>query len=124
MIPVEAVYLYKEGNQIGLRTDAGNYGMGTTIEEAVQNMHEGAPGYLFLDTADFLLVAEETTENLPGIKAYLKSGIYLCMAEKDIDMEKAAAYLSVHRPSVKLKEWNKGTKLEKLYAMGEQMYLE
>lgn len=124
MIPVETIYIYKEEDQIILQTDTGNYGTGKTIQQTIHNLHEGAAGYLFLDTAKYLLMTEDTIEYIEDIQEYLKPDIYLCMAEGEIDIEKAAMHLSVHIPSAKLKNAYHGAKTEKMYAVGEQMYLE
>lgn len=99
LIPVEAVFLYTEDNQIALETDTGDKGSGETVKEAAEDLHESAAGHLYLDTADYLLVEESAAERLVEIAPYLKRTVRVCEAEQGIDLAQVSEYLRTHRPN-------------------------
>ena len=105
LIPVEVIFLYEEEG-IVIETDTGNVGCGSTLGEAIDHMKETASGEIFLDTAEYLLVTDERLLN--GVGEYLKGTVRVCMAEKGLDLEDAAGYLEVHKPSAKLRKSEMG----------------
>ncbi len=62
LLPIEVIQMEKRGNRIYLYTDTEAQGAGATIQEAVENMKQTAPGTVFLETADYLLVDRESYE--------------------------------------------------------------
>lgn len=111
LIPVELVFLYKDEGAIVLETDTGNMGRGETLEAAYADLKDTAPGIIFLDAADYLLVARSVRTLAPQMAEYMKAGSRICQAEKGIDLPLAAQYLNVHPSEVKLKEVEVATEL-------------
>ena len=101
--PVEVVQLYEKAGLLFLKTDTGDVGWGLTIEQAVGKLKETTPAEIYLDTADYLLLEEGTEAYIPVLKAYLKGRTRVAYALENIDLEEAAAYLRIHRPSESLK---------------------
>lgn len=95
LIPVEALALSMEEGQVVLKTDMNNMGMGSTVEDAVADLKERSTGVVYLDTARYLLVAEEAEKYMPRIEAYMnvrvKKGTYL-----GGDVGEEAKYLDAH----------------------------
>lgn len=121
--PVELVYLYEEEGDYCIETDTGVLGVGSSIAAAVDDLKQTAKGIIYLDTARYLVVTEDTEEEITKIRPYLKGNEYLCRAEGTIAVEEAAVYLAVHLPSVKLKAWNDGVKLDTLVENEGRMHL-
>ena len=111
LIPVELVFLYKDEGAIVLETDTGNMGRGETLEAAYADLEDTAPGVIFLDAADYLLVARSVRTLAPQMAEYMTTGSRICQAEKGIDLTLAAQYLNVHPSEVKLKEVEAATEL-------------
>ena len=54
--PVEVIWLEQQGNLVRIETDGKDIGIGKSVLEALENMKRTAPGTVFLDTADYLIV--------------------------------------------------------------------
>lgn len=102
--PVQLVFVYKSGNEICIETDTDAFGKGKDLQSAMEDMKLTAPGYIFLDTAEFLLLTEETVALLPELAGMIRPAAEVCIGT-EAQTETAAAYLSVHRPGVTLKDW-------------------
>jgi hypothetical protein len=112
LIPVELILVEQKEGAYLVRTDTGDMGRGATLQSAIENLHATAAGDLFLDTARYLLVTEETQHAIPEISVYLKGKTYLGMVENGLDPERATQYLSAHPPKLQLKDWKTGSKPE------------
>ena len=106
--PVEAVYLGMEGEQVVICTDTEDMGIGLTLEAALQNLKETTSGIVYLDTADYLLIGPGGDQWVNAATDYIKGTTYVCTAVKGVDMGGAAAFLAVHTPECRLKDWEKG----------------
>ena len=106
LVPVEVVHLYKEGGALVLSTDLGETGVGATVREAVSNLKETTAGIIFLDTANYLIVDKAAEQEVLQMQEYLKSSVRVCVCDGKMDLDGTAAFLNVHRPSVKLKAYN------------------
>ena len=104
LIPVETLFLYAEGDGVVLETDTGNIGKGGTVKEAAEDLRESAPGYLYLDTADYLLVEPGMEEYLAQMMPYLKPSAGVCIIERGIDLPAVTAYLEAHKPETSIQD--------------------
>lgn len=73
--PIEAVAVRKEANEIILLTDTEDTGKGKTVPEALQNLKDTTPAVIYLDTAEYLLVASGAEGAGEDLKFYLKPSI-------------------------------------------------
>ena len=100
LLPIEAVVLRKEGENIALETDLGDIGIGNTAEDALVNLKTNAIGIVYLDTARYLLVEpgmeNEAEEIRQKLKKSVKVGTYL-----GGDIKQAAKYLDAHQEVAK-----------------------
>lgn len=101
--PVEAVWLEEAGALVRIQTDGGDIGIGRTLRDALQNMKDTAPGTVFLDTADYLIVKSGSEHLIGQMRDVLRASCCVCVCKSMPDLEDAAAFLSAHEPSLKLK---------------------
>ena len=99
--PVRAVYLSMDGENLRIETDTGDAGIGQTLTAAAEDMSTKADGEIFLETAEFLIVAGDIP--ITGeFYAVFRPACALVFTDTPPDMESVAAYLSVHRPPLTL----------------------
>ena len=116
--PVQWVYLSRQENVVRLETDTGDWGEGEAILSALEDLRRSAPGNLFLETADYVLVSRDALRDLPGLKNVLRSGVEVCLAEGKPD-ENTAAYLRAHNPGLTLREFFSGDEALPVLVMEE-----
>lgn len=117
--PAEALYVSLE-EQVLVETDGGWFGRGETVEQAIADLKESAPGQVFLQTVDYLLLQEGSEEVLPALYAHLRSGCSVCRIEEKPDVEKASAYLRTHRPGMTIQHYRAGKKEIPILIMEEE----
>ncbi len=99
--PVRTVYLYTEAGDLCIETDTGDSGTGADLMEATSDMKANADGEIFLDTAEFLILAPEVAIT-PDFYTLLRPGCKVCYTDAAPDQTAAADYLSVHPPETTL----------------------
>ena len=103
LLPVEVVCVSVSKDFVSVRTDTGDYGAGTAIGEAFEDLQKTAPGVIYLDTAAYLLLEPGAEGVLMELKDYLKPDTKVCAAEANIKIDGIATYLAVHHPGIRLK---------------------
>ena len=99
--PVRAVYIHMEGRTLHIETDTGDSGAGADLTEACADLRAKEDGEIFLDTAEFLILAPEVP--ITGeIFALLRPDCRVTFTDAPPDLEKATAYLSQHPPKLTL----------------------
>ncbi len=93
--PVQTVALYMEEKQLVLETDTGNKGKGKDLTEAINDLEEKTPGVIYLDTAQYLLVTEETEALLYSLDGYLRQSIKVSKWDGKSSVKSAAQYLRI-----------------------------
>ena len=101
--PVEVVQLYEKGGLLFLKTDTGDAGWGLTVDGAIAKLKKTTPGRIYLDTADYLLLEVGTEEYADSLKPYLKKRTAMVYGPEEMDLQAAAGYLRIHRPSARVK---------------------
>ena len=105
--PVELVQISERNGILILETDTGDLGWGLTLEQAVGKLKETTPGRIYLDTADYLLIEEGAEQYLPQLRNYLKKGTRMVCSAEGVNLQDAAAYLRIHKPSRDIRRWMK-----------------
>ena len=118
--PIQTVSISKNGGWTILRTDTEDIGMGKTVQEALDNLKATTPGVVYLDTAVFLLVAEEAQDSIQDLRQVLRKNVKVCVADRGIDPVKATEYLAAHDNLPKLKHWEEGMQLPVLELYNQQ----
>lgn len=120
LLPVETSLLYIKDGQVVVETDLGLRGEGATLAAAVQAMERSAPGVVFYDTGNYILLHESAMpllEQLPEAE-YLRGSCTVCrVTERQMDLAEAGKYLSAHEPEVDLR------RVEAALAAGEKLEL-
>lgn len=104
LVPVETLTVSAEANRV--RLDAGACrGEGKTWEEALEDLHRGAEGTVFLGTAEQVVLNQKATTLLPQMiqSGALRPGAALCVCDgTPPSPEEAGTYLSAHNTGVTL----------------------
>ncbi len=108
LMPVELVRISVSGGQVVLETDTGNMGAGKTVEAALDDMKATTAGTVFLDTADFLVVAKGCEGFVDAVSPYLRPACAVCLEDGKSKLEEAVAFLNAHEPQLTLQDWRTG----------------
>ncbi len=103
--PVEVIAVYKSGNTVVLATDTEDLGIGRNAEEALEDMRSTSPAVIYLDTAEYLLIAEDAEEEAETLRDELKKSVRLCGVSGKVDLKNAAKFLPVHGKLPSLRNW-------------------
>ena len=96
LLPIETVAVYKEEGSVVLETDSGYKGVGQDAQKALENLKEKTPAIIYLDTAKYLVVAEDAKEQIQELKGYLKEKIRIYIADVRGYVKEASKYLQTH----------------------------
>ena len=104
LLPVETALFSVEGPAVVLETDLGLTGRGPTLGEALADLKEKAPGALFLDTGNFILLRPSALTLLPELDGedFLWESCTLCLAKGDLELSRVGPYLRAHKPGSNL----------------------
>jgi len=96
LLPIRAVAVYTYEERVILETDSGNIGSGATAEMALTDLKKNTPAVVFLDTAEYLLVAPKAEQYGEEILGSFKPAVkvHICNAQGRVDQ--VAKYLDVH----------------------------
>ncbi len=112
--PVQVVLIQQSQDHVLVQTDTGAIGRGADLESAVRDLKKHALGYIFLDTADYVLL-EAVNMDYAELYPVFRPGCRVCIAEGVQDLEQAGVFLQTHRPSNSLLQICAGeTEMERL----------
>ena len=100
LTPVEILCLQKQGQDVLARCDGGVAARGSTVQQAVGNLHRAAPGRLELGTVDFAVLTGVSPAELGQLGLRPAVGVFAAPAVED--PEALAVYLRTHGESVTL----------------------
>lgn len=124
LAPVQSVRVAQFNRYIMVETDTGAWGMGGDLASALVHMEETSPASVFLDTADYLIVAPELLYLLPDLKEVLRPSCGICLERGKTDMERVGQFLQIHEPKITLSDYLAGiTDLPTLLTTQEGMQL-
>ena len=122
--PAQVLLVEERAGQLIVTTDMGHLGCGRTLTEAVEDMKQTAAGVVFLDTAEYLLLAPSAEKYVPELTQLLRPSCRVCMIYGTMELKTAADYLSVHEPGLTLRDWKKNkSELPKIIASKGRVYL-
>ena len=107
LLPIEAVAVYWEGDQVVLETDTEHKGAGESAEKALAALKENTPAVVYLDTAEYLLVAPDALEQIESLYPHLKPTVKVCVCEAAGKVKSVTKYLQIHEDLPSLKTWKK-----------------
>ena len=95
------------------------------MDKSLEDLKASAPGEIFLDTADYILIREGMQQYLPELSGHLRPACGICILRGDADLTAVAQYLAVHPPRRTLRDYCSGeTNIPVLTAEQERMTLE
>ncbi len=104
LLPIEAVALYMDNGQIVLETDTQDVGKGTSVEQALQNLKDITPAVVYLDTARYLLIAEDAVGYTDAISRYLKASVEVAVCDAKGVVKDTVKYLDAHGGTTTLRD--------------------
>ena len=122
--PVEVIKIDVQGEMIRIETDTGDTGSAATLKSALQDLKATAPGIIYLDTAEYMLLPKGKEALLAQVRPYLKDSVQICCWEGEIDMKEVAAFLNAHSPENELKQYQKGMPIKTLVAENRRLKFE
>lgn len=96
--PVAAVRITATEKGIEVETDTGACGSGADLSAAVADLQNRAGAYVFLDTADYLLLSGLSDGQTTQLFRIFRPAAYVCVTEKHCDLSEAAEYFAIHPP--------------------------
>ena len=94
-------------------------------EKAVDALRAEAPGILFLDTADYVLLTGGAEDCMEKLQDYVRPGTRVYKLEGTAELSEIGPFLKTHGPDAPLYRLQKGKlQLPKLTAEGEKLRFE
>lgn len=122
--PVEVIRIQKDGDLIQIETDTGDTGRGIDLGSAFQNLKDSTVGKIFLETADYLLIAKDMVKHLPALAEYLRPACGVCESDGQEDLGTVGSFLQAHEPEITISDCQDGhTELPRLITSEERMKL-
>ena len=106
--PVQVVCVSGGADGVKIETDTGDMGTGSDLEQAFENMKATSPAELFLDTAEYLLVARGCEDLISQMMTYLRPSCAVCIVDGEAELEKVGAFLHQHEPRRTLLHYRAG----------------
>lgn len=117
--PVQTIAVYKIGADYVIETDTEDVGRGENVPAAIQDLKETTPATIYLDTAQYLIVSEESLAE--ELRPHLKKGVHVCAFVGDPPMDKVSKFLSAHGINLTLGDWKLGERLPMLDCTKERL---
>lgn len=108
--PVQTLQVTREDGRIRVETDTGEWGEGTSLCEAFENMENTADAEMFLDTAEYLLIGMDCEDLLDELMERLRPSCNICRVVGKVDPAQVGLYLRAHPPKRTLMEYRAGLK--------------
>ncbi len=103
--PVQTIAVSREEGSVVIQTDTDNKGTGITTELALQELEKTTPGVIYLDTAEYLLIAENAQDTVDVIRSYLAPSVRVVLWDAEGSVSSAAKYLAARKDLPKLKDF-------------------
>ena len=117
--PVQVIAFYGDGENLVIETDTRDRGVGTTPQQALQNLKDTAKGVLYLDTAEYILMEDTAQSAVEALRWAFRKSAKICRIQGQIALEDAADFLASHGKLPKIKEWKAGADLPVLEIVEE-----
>lgn len=119
--PVQSVAVFGRDGLVVIETDTGDKGSGENALAALDDLKRTTPAVIYLDTAEYLLVTENTEGAVEHLRAHLKDSVELYHYVGEPKLEEVTKYLEIHGNAPLLKEWTEGQQLPVLDCREERI---
>lgn len=107
LLPAQILMVDASRGIVTVEADCGVSGSGKRLDEALEDMCAHAPGELFLQTAEYVVIGERAWYLLPQVSACsdLRPAAWLVRAEGELpEADDALEFLQAHTPALTLAE--------------------
>lgn len=94
--PVEVLVVNHIDGKYIIKTDTGMVGIGADADAAIEDLKLTAPGDVFLETANYILVGKECAHISVLFYDYLRPACQVYILDGDGELKKIARYLENH----------------------------
>ena len=108
LLPVKAVAVYMQNDQVVMETDMAYIGRGDTALSALADLKERTPAVVYLDTAEYLLVDQAAVTQVDLLRQELKPSVKVCLCQAAGRVQETVKYLEIHSNLPKLSQWKEG----------------
>ena len=113
--PIEVLIVKCENGMFSVSTDSGLTGSGTDVPQALSDLKLAAPGEVFMETANYVLLTLECTDVIDALFAYIRPACQIYFLEGEGKMTDVAKYLESHPSDATLLACRRGeTRIPKL----------
>ncbi len=106
--PVEVIRIQMDRGQILVETDTGQLGRGADLQRAFADLKNRASGDIFLDTAEYVILTEDSRGEIVGLLDYLRPACRVCLEWGRADLQQVAAFLDIHEPELTIMDCQGG----------------
>ena len=108
--PVQTVALSVVDGMFVIKTDTKNTGRGKDLAAAIEDLESNTPGVIYLDTAQYLLLAENAKDYAGWLEKYLRKSVRVSLWDGKGSVENASKFLGIHDDLPTLRRWNRDAK--------------
>lgn len=113
--PVEVVYIYMEEGKVCVQADTGDLGTGYSWQGALEDMQLTSSAEVFLETAEYILVTEQTRQWIPELAGIFRPSAKLLLVTGEVEVTDLLPFLRAQTMNGDLKDFLVGkTTLPKL----------
>lgn len=105
LLPIRAVVIYVQDETVVLETDTQHTGRGEDAIAALKDLKQNTSSVVYLDTAEYLLIAPGAEEYAESLRSELKPSVKVCVCDAAGKVSEAAKYLDVHGKLTELRHW-------------------
>lgn len=117
--PVQSIAVHKGEDGYVIETDTKDAGRGETISAAIQNLKATTPATIYLDTAQYLIVSDESV--VDELRTHLKGNVRLYRSIGNPPMETVSKFLAAHGDGPSIRTWRVGDALPVLDCRSERL---
>ena len=97
LLPIETVAVYRVGECIFLETDTAHVGSGNSLEDALSDLKSNTPAVIYLDTAQYLIIAENALDQVDKLRTILKPSVKVRVGDARGDVKAVTQYLKLQK---------------------------
>ena len=118
--PVEVLVVYEAGEMVNIETDTGLLGIGESVGKTIENLKLVAAGEIFLDTANYVLIGENSILLLNELYDFLRPACQVYIFSGRGEWTNVAEYLETHPSIITLLSYRQGKgEIPKIVVKGE-----
>lgn len=104
LLPAQILVVDASQGEVTVSAESGVTGVGARFEDALLDMERHAPGVLFLDTAEYVVLTRRAWYLLPQIapSQSLRPSARLVQADVAVEPSEALSFLQAHTPELTL----------------------